>query len=194
MKVTNRQLQGVPASPGLARGPVYRWMPSLEIPRFKPQDPAAELERLRRARQQAAQELRRLAQEVAQRLSAQEGAILEAQAMFMDDPSLVQRAEAAIKEGQNAELAWHEAAEHFARLGRHSRKHKPQQPKPAFHACTSLRCASHTPTSSPSKIISGSMMRTMMKVLAPSAWKSSPAKPASVPSAAPRNTGSRSSS
>jgi phosphoenolpyruvate-protein phosphotransferase len=109
------KLAGIPAAPGFAKGPlVRREGGALEIPRFQPENLEAERERLAGARRAAAGELHALAEKVKARAVGSEPALFEAQAMFLDDPALLARAEAAIAQGQNAELAWHEASEFFA--------------------------------------------------------------------------------
>ena len=109
------KLVGIPAAPGLAKGLASKWDPQgPEIPRFQPGDLEIEKDRLAKARRTAAVQLHVLAEGVASRTAEGEAALFEAQAMFLDDPALLARAEAAIAKGQNAEWAWHEASEFFA--------------------------------------------------------------------------------
>ena len=109
-------LKGIAASPGLAKGRTLRWEPpSREIPRYVPQDLNAEKQRLAGARRSATAQLRHLAGQVSSRASALEAAVFEAQIMFLDDPALVDKAEAEIDSALNAEAAWHAATDHFAR-------------------------------------------------------------------------------
>ena len=110
-----QELRGIPAAPGLARGPAFRWdQPGLEIPDFVPLEGKAEIERLRKARRQASAQLEALAHETAREVGQAEAALFEAQAMFLDDAALVNRAEDTIRTGVNAERAWYEASEFFA--------------------------------------------------------------------------------
>lgn len=109
------ELKGIPAAPGLAKGPALRWEPRpLQIPKFIPADLQAERTRLGDARQNAAKQLRELVGQVASQIGETEAALFEAQAMFLEDAVLVQKAEAAIDSGMNAEQAWHDACEYFA--------------------------------------------------------------------------------
>lgn len=109
------EMNGLPAAPGLVRGPASRWeQRPLQIPRQAPDDPAKERTRLGEARQEAARQLRELVLQIEAKLGSAEAALFEAQAMFLEDTVLIQRAEEAIKAGQNAETAWHEACGHFA--------------------------------------------------------------------------------
>jgi len=87
----------------------------LTIPKFQAVNPEGELERLREARRLARNQLLALAEQVRQRTTEAEAALIEAQMMFLDDPALIDRAEAGIASGQNAEFAWYQAVEHFAR-------------------------------------------------------------------------------
>ncbi|MCQ3936410.1 MAG: phosphoenolpyruvate--protein phosphotransferase [Chloroflexi bacterium] len=109
------ELKGIPAAPGLAKGPALRWdQRPLQIPKFVPADSQAEKTRLGGARQNAAMQLRELANQVAKQIGEAEASLFEAQAMFLEDAVLVQKAEGAIDSGMNAEQAWHDACEYFA--------------------------------------------------------------------------------
>ena len=109
------KLIGIAAAPGLAKGRLAVWgRRGLDVPRFHPADLDAERQRLASARQAAAAQLHTLARDVETRIGAEEAALFEAHAMFLDDPALLDWAEADIAGGENAEWAWHEASEHFA--------------------------------------------------------------------------------
>lgn len=109
------ELKGIRAAPGLAKGLALRWnQRPLQIPKFIPVDLLAEKTRLGNARQNAAKQLRELANQVAGQIGETEAALFEAQAMFLEDAVLVQKAEAGIDSGMNAEQAWHDACEYFA--------------------------------------------------------------------------------
>ncbi|NOY98128.1 MAG: phosphoenolpyruvate--protein phosphotransferase [Chloroflexi bacterium] len=111
----SKELRGIPAARGLARGVALKWMSAdLEIPRFTPDDLAAEKARLAKARQEAKKQLHALSAQVSQQVGDAEAALFEAQAMFLTDVVLVSRAETAIETGMNAEQAWHQACEYFA--------------------------------------------------------------------------------
>lgn len=109
------ELKGIPAAPGLAKGSAFRWdQRPLQIPKFIPADLHAEKTRLGNARQDAARQLRELANQVAKQIGEVEAALFEAQAMFLEDAVLVQKAEGAIDSSINAEQAWHDACDYFA--------------------------------------------------------------------------------
>lgn len=108
-------MKGLPAAPGLAKGPALRWeQHPLAIPAYTPTDLTAERVRLNHARRTAAEQLRQLSSRIGEGLGDAEAALFEAQAMFAEDANLLQRAEEGINKGQNAEAAWHEACEFFA--------------------------------------------------------------------------------
>ncbi len=107
--------KGIAAAPGLARGPSLRWnQHSLEVPKFTPKDSQAEKKRLADARLAAIQTLHEITHQVEGQIGKAEAALFEAQAMFLEDAVLVQKAEDAIESGENAEWAWHDACEYFA--------------------------------------------------------------------------------
>jgi phosphoenolpyruvate-protein phosphotransferase len=109
------ELQGIPAAPGLTKGPAMLWdRPLSEIPDFVPPDLKVEKKRLLTARQLAASQLGVLAKATADQIGEDQAALFEAQVMFLEDAALVQRAEDMIQKGVNAERAWHEACEFFA--------------------------------------------------------------------------------
>lgn len=110
------RLKGIPAARGLARGSALIWHNrQLEIPHYKSEDPESEKGRLAEARSRARAQLAELASKVAREAGAAEAAVFEAHAMFLQDQALVDKAEALINEGANAEWAWQQAVEHFAR-------------------------------------------------------------------------------
>jgi phosphoenolpyruvate-protein phosphotransferase len=108
-------LKGIPASRGLAKGPAWRLERApLEIPRYCPEDVRMEIQRLSEARLLAKQQLQNLVEQMTQQVGASEAAILSAQTLFLEDRALVNKAEANIASGLNAEAAWWDAAEYFA--------------------------------------------------------------------------------
>lgn len=110
------ELKGIPAAPGLAKGLALHWdQQPLQIPKFIPVDLQAEKKRLYDARQTSAKQLRELTDQVAVQIGEKEAALFEAQAMFLEDAVLVQKAEDAIDSGMNAEQAWHNACDYFAK-------------------------------------------------------------------------------
>lgn len=109
------QLKGIPAAPGLAKGYSLRWdQRPLQIPKFTPSDLQSEKKRLANARHTAADQLRALVEKLKQQIGDSEAALFEAQAMFIEDQVLIERAESAIDSNMNAEQAWHDACEYFA--------------------------------------------------------------------------------
>lgn len=105
-----QRLRGLPASPGVAIGPVWWYRRGeLRITRRVAEDPEAERNRLRLAREESAVELEALVAARRDRLSPEELAIFEAQRLMLDDPDLLARVEAAIGSGSSAEAAWEEA-------------------------------------------------------------------------------------
>ena len=110
-----KELRGIPAARGLARGVSRQWKDAaFVIPDFKPVDLTAEKKRLMEARQEAERQLHALSAQVSQQVGEAEAALLEAQAMFLNDTVLVSKAETEIDRGMNAEQAWHQSCEYFA--------------------------------------------------------------------------------
>ncbi len=110
-----QERKGIPAAPGLAKGPALQWDPvPLQVPRFTPSEGAAEKARLLAGRRTAAEQLHALRAQVTEEAGPAEAALFEAQAMFLDDGALVGKAVAEIESGLNAEAAWYDACEFFA--------------------------------------------------------------------------------
>jgi phosphoenolpyruvate-protein phosphotransferase len=110
-----RTVHGIAASAGVARGP-WVVLAAASAPaggRISAADAPAEIERLTAARDEAAAELEALAGELAQG-GSEEGAIFEAQAMMAQDPTLLDAATAAIRDGHDGIAAIRLAAEGVA--------------------------------------------------------------------------------
>ena len=109
-------LKGIPASGGIASGPAYIFKHSeLGVKREAIADPAAELSRLESARDIAREQLQALKVKTEQEASADEAAIFDAHAMFLDDPSLLDLvADVVNVEKLNVEAAWSDGIENFA--------------------------------------------------------------------------------
>lgn len=108
-------LRGIPAAPGIAQGTAVLWREAtLHIPRFTQTDPAAELERIRIAKQSAQEEIIQLREKVATEASAEEAAIFEAHLLIADDSSLLGQIETSVNQGVNAEAAWADGVDYFA--------------------------------------------------------------------------------
>lgn len=112
-----RILKGIPAAQGLAHGPiVIVTQEELKVPDFKVDDVEAEIERLMAACQESREEIVALKENVSERAVSNEAEIFEAHRMILEDVALMDRAKKAIKQGTNAEKAWHDAIEYFARM------------------------------------------------------------------------------
>jgi phosphoenolpyruvate-protein phosphotransferase len=108
-------LNGIPAAPGLAGGPIFKVQKqSLTIPHYTITDPAAEKQRLKKARDVSIEELRVLRDTVKAQANEKEAEIFDAHVMFLEDDSLVSLAESDIEAGKNAEAAWMNAIETIA--------------------------------------------------------------------------------
>jgi len=111
----SKELRGIPAARGLARGVSRQWKDAaFVIPDAKPVDLTAEKQHLVEARHEAESQLYALSVQVSQQVGDAKAALLEAQAMFLNDTVLVSKAETEIDRGMNAEQAWHQACEYFA--------------------------------------------------------------------------------
>ncbi|HPS32680.1 MAG TPA: phosphoenolpyruvate--protein phosphotransferase [Anaerolineaceae bacterium] len=109
-------LKGIPASGGIAAGPAYIFRHSeVGIRRETISDPTAEIARLNAARDAARQQLQTLREKTEAEASAEEAAIFDAHAMFLDDPSLLEMvADVVNREKLNVEAAWSDGIENFA--------------------------------------------------------------------------------
>lgn len=110
------ELSGIPASPGIAIGPVVQYRPYLpEMPLRQVDDPAGEWERLKEALNLAMQEIRALHELVMSLVGAAEAAIFEVHQLFLQDPALVDEARTRIFDKSiNAEAAWQEVIDETA--------------------------------------------------------------------------------
>lgn len=111
-----RRLKGIPASAGMASGPAHVYMQQeVKVERRKTEDPTAEWDRLLSALEIARAQLAEIQAKALAETSAEEAAIFEAHAMFLDDPALLETVQASIAEQHiNAEAAWMEGIESFA--------------------------------------------------------------------------------
>jgi multiphosphoryl transfer protein len=109
-------LRGLPASPGIAVGPLRRFhVPALEIPERPPRDPAEEQRRLDAAITAARRDVESQRASVSGRAGPYQAAIFDAHLLFLEDPVLLAPVRTAIREGSAAELAWRDAVEEMAR-------------------------------------------------------------------------------
>ena len=105
-------LRGVPASPGVAAGPVVRLIqPPLLVPDSTPGSARSELALLDRALDAARADLVALREVTSWRAGEYEAGIIDAQILFLEDPDLLGPARAAIAtQGRSAAAAWSEVA------------------------------------------------------------------------------------
>ena len=102
---------GVPASPGLAIGPLRFFKRSKFVVEATAKDLDAEKAHLREAVAAARVQLNDLYQEVKERSGAGQASIFLAHAEFLDDPELVQAVESRIDSGASAGWAWQQTIE-----------------------------------------------------------------------------------
>ncbi|HLF29338.1 MAG TPA: phosphoenolpyruvate--protein phosphotransferase [Anaerolineae bacterium] len=113
-----RQLQGIPASPGVALGPAFRFeRRTLEFPRLTDQPAEAEWTRFETAIAQVREALTQIRDRAEREIGAAEAEIFEAHLMFLDDPALLDAIRSAIEaNGLNAEAAVHDATHYYAAI------------------------------------------------------------------------------
>ncbi len=104
-------LTGVPASTGLAIGPVHHLHGATGPPADRAaEDPASERERLEHGIAGARTAIERDRATVAARAGKAEAAIFDAHLALLDDEAMLEPAQHAIDAGVSAERAWHDAA------------------------------------------------------------------------------------
>ena len=101
-----RTVRGVPASSGIAIGPLYQLRKVEIVIEETATDPAQEKSRLREATKTAQIQLKLLHAEVEKRIGAEEAAIFEAHQAILDDPELLEAAFVSIDTGKSAGRAW----------------------------------------------------------------------------------------
>ncbi|MBE9603517.1 phosphoenolpyruvate--protein phosphotransferase [Acetobacteraceae bacterium H6797] len=104
-------IPGLPASPGIAIGVLYRHRSEEAGFAATAADPLTEQTALDAAIDEARAELRRLGEEMTARIGAQHAAIFAAHEEFLDDPALIGAAREAIAAGASAPAAWSQAAD-----------------------------------------------------------------------------------
>ncbi len=112
------QLSGLGASPGIAIGPVFRYEKQrLRAEKVFVEAPDAEQAALQTALDQAAAELEELRARTAQEAGAEEAAIFEAQALFLEDPELLQQVTSLIEEESvSAAYAWDQGTQYYSEM------------------------------------------------------------------------------
>jgi phosphocarrier protein FPr len=110
------ELAGIPASPGIAIGPVAQYRPRLpEVPVRAVTDTDGEWDRLQTAVSQAQEEIKALHAQAIGQVGAAEAAIFEAHLLFLQDPSLLEATRARIMDDLiNVEAAWEGVIEEMA--------------------------------------------------------------------------------
>ena len=109
-------LQGIPAAPGLAKGHIYKVATqSLSVPRYQAEDKQSELGRLQVATGEAKKELAEFKQKIKDANASSEAEIFEAHLMILEDDALTSTAFEHIENQVNAEAAWVDAVEFFAK-------------------------------------------------------------------------------
>jgi phosphoenolpyruvate-protein phosphotransferase len=103
----DRNLSGIPASPGVAVGPAFVYHPRRrEVKRYTTQDDTAEWGRVQSALSSARADLIKLREQTAAQVGADEAKIFEAHLTWLDDPVLLEEIQGRIRDTHcNAESA-----------------------------------------------------------------------------------------
>jgi phosphoenolpyruvate-protein phosphotransferase (PTS system enzyme I) len=111
-------IQGIPASPGFAAGPAFRFVTQeMVLPRFKTTDHQAEWDRLEDSLNAARTQVAAILDNARLQVSSDEAAIFEAHLLFLEDPELLSMVQCQLKEEQvNAEAAWSVSIETYAQM------------------------------------------------------------------------------
>src|SRR5512141_36710 len=108
--------RGTPAAPGMAAGPALVWRKQqIEIPRSDHADPERERLRLQQAVSAARTQIEAIRTSLTAEDHDEEAAVFQAHGMLLDDKSLHRKVNEALSLGWNAEAAWHDGVEAFAR-------------------------------------------------------------------------------
>ncbi|HSG18208.1 MAG TPA: phosphoenolpyruvate--protein phosphotransferase, partial [Anaerolineae bacterium] len=101
-------MAGIAASPGIAIGPAFQYRPRLpEVTTYSVTDAGAEWRRLEEGLAGAVQEIDQLHKTAIRQVGQAEAAIFEAHLLILQDPTLLDAAQAAIVDDRvNAEAAW----------------------------------------------------------------------------------------
>jgi phosphotransferase system enzyme I (PtsI) len=111
-----KSFTGIPASPGIAFGPVFLLVQEeLTVNQTMVSDVKGEIARLNDALGKAKDQILELQEKAQQEATEEEAAIFQAHALFLDDPAIVGAARQKIEQERlNAEAAVHSAAEGMA--------------------------------------------------------------------------------
>ncbi|NPA90525.1 MAG: phosphoenolpyruvate--protein phosphotransferase [Chloroflexi bacterium] len=101
-------LTGIPASPGIALGPAHLYLPEpVDLPQTQVEDPETAWRQLEQALQKAREEIHRLRAQAVHRVGEYEAAIFDAHILFLEDPTLRERArELIFREHLHPAAAW----------------------------------------------------------------------------------------
>ena len=109
-------LQGISGAPGLASGPAFHWQKqALNIPKRDGQDPIVERVRLEQAIQTACAQIQVLIEQMTAGGLAAEAEVFGAHIQLARDKGLHRRVESVLATGMNAESAWNQTVETYAR-------------------------------------------------------------------------------
>ncbi|MEZ4589625.1 MAG: phosphoenolpyruvate--protein phosphotransferase [Chloroflexota bacterium] len=111
-----KQFTGLPASPGIAIGPVWVYAPTaVAIPTHTVANPLEETKRFHEALKTAESQLQALEKHTLETIGYEEAAIFEAHQLFLQDPDLIESVEMLIEGEQvNAEAAVSQAIAEYA--------------------------------------------------------------------------------
>jgi phosphoenolpyruvate-protein phosphotransferase len=111
-----KEYRGIAASPGIAIGPIFQYRPlELKIERYAVEDAEAEMQRLRRALDEASAQLTEVRSRAVTQVSQGEAAIFDAHLTILQDPELLALTRKTLEQNRlNVENAWLEATEHYA--------------------------------------------------------------------------------
>jgi len=110
------ELVGLPASPGIAIGPLVQLRPAaIQVTDRSVDDPQAEWQRLQTAIHGAQEEIRSLREWVRAHVGDKEAAIFDAHLLFLEDPTLIENTSRLIlQQHSGAESAWQSILEELA--------------------------------------------------------------------------------
>ncbi|MGD9164831.1 MAG: HPr family phosphocarrier protein, partial [Chromatiales bacterium] len=107
---------GISSSPGFAIGPIFQFSHERIVVEVTAKDPAHELERLDHALNTAHRQLDELYQEVWKKSGPAKASIFRAHQEFLEDPEMINEAQAMIRDGHSAGYAWQQAFEDRANV------------------------------------------------------------------------------
>jgi phosphotransferase system enzyme I (PtsP) len=115
-RTRRRRLTGVGASPGFGTGQAYLIHPEIHFDALaerRTDDPQAELQQFHHALQRSIEEIEALKEQVHERLPEIDRAIFDAHRLMLEDPGLIDKVEALIKQGVAAETALKKVIEEY---------------------------------------------------------------------------------